>query len=454
VTQLPSGWAETTLGDLAAPEPFSITDGPFGSSLKTEHYVASGARVIRLTNIGNGSFLDDDAAYIAEAHFAHLLKHQALPGDLVTAALGDPLGRTCIIPEGMGLAIVKADCFRFRCHPLVNKDYLHGWLNSPQARQNFVERGHGIGRLRINLNDYRVTPVLLPPDTEQRRIVAKLDTLSSRSKWARAELDRIDPLILRTKKAILHKTFTGELTSAWRAERGLPEPPTVSLRELCLSITDGDHQAPPRSESGVPFITISAMNDGRIQLSKATRYVPTEYTTQLSSARRPALGDVLYSVTGSIGIPALITTSETFVFQRHIAILKPDLGKTTGWFVATVLGAPQIMEQALAVATGTAQLTIPLSGLRNFRVPLPTELEQAEIIRRVGAVFTKLDRLAAESRSATALWERLDQAILAKAFGGELMPQDPSDEPAPVLLERVRADQTKSRLRRVQARRP
>src|SRR6516162_4903462 len=112
------------------------------------------------------------------------------------------------------------------------------------------------------------------------------------------------------------------------------------------------------------------------------------------------------------------------------------------------------MAQALAVATGTAQLTISLSGLRNFRVPLPTELEQAEIIRRVGAVFTKRDRLAAESRSATALWERLDQAILAKAFGGEVMPQDPSDEPAPVLLERVRADQTKSRLRRVQARRP
>jgi len=84
----------------------------------------------------------------------------------------------------MGLAIVKADCFRFRCHPAINKDYLHGWLNSPQARQSFVERSHGIGRLRINLRDYRVTPVLLPPDAEQRRIVAKLDTFSARSKRA------------------------------------------------------------------------------------------------------------------------------------------------------------------------------------------------------------------------------------------------------------------------------
>jgi type I restriction enzyme S subunit len=97
------------------------------------------------------------------------------------------------------------------------------------------------------------------------------------------------------------------------------------------------------------------------------------------------------------------------------------------------------MEQALAVATGTAQLTIPLSGLRNFRVPLPTELEQAEIIRRVDAAFTNLDRLAAEARSAAALLDRLAQAALAKAFRGELVPQNPNDEPASVLLKHIRS---------------
>jgi len=264
---------ETTLGELAASEPSAITDGPFGNSLKTEHYVGSGARVIGLTNIGNGLFLDDDAAYITQAHFAHLMKHQALPGDLVTAALGDPLGRTCIVPENMGLAIVKADCFRFRCHPVINKDYLHGWLNSPQARQSFVERSHGICRLRINLRDYRVTPVLLPPDAEQRRIVAKLDSLCSRSKRARAEIERTSILMNRGKLSILSKAFAGELTEDWRsghprgvvrgrtpapwdARRGLPAKTSRVPTERTASVsvrTSRTHSV--KLESGKPRTT-------------------------------------------------------------------------------------------------------------------------------------------------------------------------------------------------------
>lgn len=249
MNEVPPGWVETTLQELASSEPFAITDGPFGSSLKTEHYVASGARVIRLTNIGPGLFWNDDAAFIPNEHFLRLQKHQALPGDLVTAALGDPLGRTCMVPGEIGPAIVKADCFRFRCHPLVSSRYLHGWLNSPQARQNFVDRCHGIGRLRINLRDYRSTPVPLPPSAEQRRIVAMIDALQIRSKRARAELGRVSglpqarsasALLDRLDQAILAKAFRGELVpqdpddepaslllESIRAERAAQAKPTA-----------------------------------------------------------------------------------------------------------------------------------------------------------------------------------------------------------------------------------
>jgi type I restriction enzyme S subunit len=113
--------------------------------------------------------------------------------------------------------------------------------------------------------------------------------------------------------------------------------------------------------------------------------------------------------------------------------------KASGSFIARLLGAPQILEQAREVATGTAQLTIPLSGLRAFRVPLPTSTEQEEIVRRVDAAFAWLDKLASEHARAASLLPKLDQAILAKAFRGELVPQDPSDEPASELLERIRA---------------
>jgi type I restriction enzyme S subunit len=151
-------------------------------------------------------------------------------------------------------------------------------------------------------------------------------------------------------------------------------------------------------------------------------------------------GDVLFSVTGSIGIPALVDTDDEFVFQRHIAILKPNSKKATGEFLWFLLGAPQIMDQALAVATGTAQLTIPLSGLRRFAMPLPSLVEQAEVVSRLRLAFAEIDRLAAEAAAARRLLDRLDQAILAKAFRGELVPQDPADEPASALLERIKTE--------------
>ena len=144
-------------------------------------------------------------------------------------------------------------------------------------------------------------------------------------------------------------------------------------------------------------------------------------------------------MTGSIGIPALVNVDDPFVFQRHIAILKPNRQKVSPNYLYRLLAAPQVMEQALAVATGTAQLTIPLAGLREFEIPSPALDQQIEISRRIENAFTWIDRLASEATSARKLIDRLDQAILAKAFRGELVPQDASDEPASVLLERMKA---------------
>src|SRR4051812_23411698 len=95
---LPRGWCWVCLGELASSEPNAITDGPFGSNLKTEHYTDSGPRVIRLQNIGDSVF-NDVSAHIAESHYQRLQKHRVFAGDLVIAALGESLPRACLIPE-------------------------------------------------------------------------------------------------------------------------------------------------------------------------------------------------------------------------------------------------------------------------------------------------------------------------------------------------------------------
>jgi Restriction endonuclease S subunits len=171
---LPEGWVWATVDQLRAPERNSITDGPFGSNLKTEHYTKQGPRVIRLQNIGDGVFVDEQA-HISYDHFARLEKHRVFSGDLVIAALGENPPRACIIPETVGPSIVKADCIRFRTHPDVSARYLNFALNSEPVRSRTKRISHGVGRPRLNLSEIKSIAIPVPPVPEQQRIVQEVE---------------------------------------------------------------------------------------------------------------------------------------------------------------------------------------------------------------------------------------------------------------------------------------
>jgi len=290
----------------------------------------------------------------------------------------------------------------------------------------------------LNREDAYSTKVTLAPLNEQKRIADKLDALLTRVDTCREKLNRISLLLKRFRQAVINAAISGQLTEDLGDVSLSSQWQRVSLSEICLSITDGDHQAPPQTKHGIPFITISAINDGRLRIDKATRFVPSVYFEQISASRKPEMGDILFSVTGSIGISAPVDTSEPFTFQRHIAILKPDLSRISSNFLLYSLGTEDIKRQALSVATGTAQLTIPLSGLKALMINIPAREKQDEIVSRVEALFTYADRLESRYKAACTQVERLTPALLAKAFRGELVSQGTNDEPASVLLERIR----------------
>jgi type I restriction enzyme, S subunit len=282
-------------------------------------------------------------------------------------------------------------------------------------------------------------PFLLPPLEEQKRIAEKLEKLLARVDIGLEHLNRVPDILKRFRQAVVAAATSGELTREWREANKIElNWEDAQLSDICSSITDGDHQAPPQVKTGIPFITISAISDGRLNLDKASRFVSKEYFDSLKDNRKPTLGDVLFSVTGSIAIPALVDIEEVFTFQRHIAILKPDNTRVLSKFLLYTLSTENIKQQALQIATGTAQLTIPLSGLRSFTVSLPSLEEQAEIVKRVEELFAFVDALETRYKLALAHFERLTPTILAKAFRGELVTQDSNDERASVLLERIR----------------
>lgn len=159
------------------------SDGPFGSKLKTEHYTDEGVRVIRLQNIGDGAFNDDDKAYISNAYYRELIRYSVRPGDIIVAGLGDEahaLGRACMIPKDLELAVNKADCFCLRANTsIMMQEYLLYFLNSPYARNQINQLVQGTTRARINVSNLKSITAIIPDSKSQQHTCHILKTLDT-----------------------------------------------------------------------------------------------------------------------------------------------------------------------------------------------------------------------------------------------------------------------------------
>lgn len=162
----------------------------------------------------------------------------------------------------------------------------------------------------------------------------------------------------------------------------------VKLADCCLSISDGDHQPPPKAVSGVPFVTIANINKSNQFDFSDTMFVAKDYYDRLDSKRKAQVGDILYSVVGSFGIPVLIKEERPFVFQRHIAILRPNERINSAFLYYTMLSR-DFYAKADAAAIGAAQRTVSLTSLRGMEIELPP-LKVQETIASKLSVYDNL----------------------------------------------------------------
>jgi type I restriction enzyme S subunit len=181
--RIPREWDFKRLDEMIA----SAVDGPFGSNLKTQHYVNQpGVRVVRLQNIETGRFDDSDEAFVSTDHAATLQRHQVVSGDLLVASMGDenhPLARACLYPDEFQPGIVKADCFRLRTKPsMAVHGFIMHFLNCPSTRREMNLLGQGVTRDRVNLTTLLRLRVIRPPVDEQKEIVKRIQALDSATK--------------------------------------------------------------------------------------------------------------------------------------------------------------------------------------------------------------------------------------------------------------------------------
>lgn len=194
-------------------------------------------------------------------------------------------------------------------------------------------------------------------------------------------------------------------------------PPGWEWTRLCSIfrvITDGDHQAPPKAESGVAFLTIGNITKGRLEFS-GCRFVPQSYFDSVANYRKPALGDILYTVVGATyGRPVFVDSAQEFCVQRHVAILK-CCEQLDVRFACYLLASPEIYDQATSSTTGTAQPTIPLRPLRNFLLRLPPLAEQQRIVAKVDQLMALCDQLKTQLSQARQLNQQLASTLVEQA---------------------------------------
>jgi type I restriction enzyme, S subunit len=289
--ELDKNWVWATVDQLTAPEPNAITDGPFGSNLKTSHYTNKGPRVIRLQNIGQGVFIDEKA-HISEEHFKKLSKHRIFGGDVAIATLGDPIPRAGIIPADVGPAIVKADVIRFKPNPeLCEPGYICYALNDEATQMRLAERVHGVSRPRLNLAEVKSIAIPLPPLEEQAEIVQRVEKLFALSNAAEKRQTNAIKRVESISETVLDKAFSGEL---------VPSEGEIARREGRSFESAGDLLERIRKERPSP--TEIARKEGVMAMTRRTKASKPSERRQLiavlADARKRMTPDDLFAQAG------------------------------------------------------------------------------------------------------------------------------------------------------------
>lgn len=483
MNQLPEGWANVSLAELGMVRTQSIDPRSFP---------AERFDLFSVPSFSNGSPERPEGGDIGST------KQMVQPGDVLLCKIVPHLNRVWVVPpKTENRQIASSEWIVIRnaeCSP----EFLRWCMSAPDFRLEFLKDLSGIGGslTRARPQTVKKIEIPLPPLPEQRRIVRKLDTLSARTTTARTHLAAIAKLVEKYREAVLEQAFKGTLTDEQvplsgaksgadllediRAERkshflyaerakkqakGQNASDASILKRYkppeAVAAVDCPHELPagwawavagevvqpgsdivygivqpgPKLSEGVPYVRGMDIVDGVIQTDQLLKTSP-EIAQKYERASLKG-GDILLGIIRATKVAIVPSSIEGANITQGTARFRPSSVISTE-YLAYWLASKTAQSWLHSKYRGIDMPGLNLRDVRQLPVPLAPVEEQREIVRRIEAAFAKIDRLAAEAEKALKLTDRLDQRILAKAFAGELVPQDPTDEPATELLARIR----------------
>lgn len=340
--------------------------------------------------------------------------------------------------------------YRFRANEaVIDPRWLEAFLRTPTTKDQIDAMKTGISESGMNITHDKFAQLVVPvpPRLEQRRIADKLDTVLARVNAVNDRLARVAPVLKRFRQSVLAAATSGALTKDWRISHNQQRPwiPS-SIGAVETDLRYGTSKKCESDGKGVAVLRIPNVgNHGSVDLSNLKF---AEFDEAEQSKLALIEGDLLViRSNGSldlVGKSCVVTKSaQGLLFAGYLMRLRVDAAQAVPRFVFYSLSAPAQRHRIEALAKSTSGVNnINSDELRSLPLSLPSIEEQTEIVRRVELLFAYADRLEARLQSAQTAAERLTPALLAKAFRGELVPQDPNDEPAAELLRRIKENQS------------
>ncbi len=440
---LPSGWAKTTLGDVNK------------DCLQTVPSDEQSFRYIDIASVDREKKLIFGPQQLIGRDAPSRARKLLAKGDVLVSMTRPNLNAVALVPKELDGEIASTGFDVLRASEIDPR-----WIFYTVRSTSFVER---MGELvqgalypAIRGKDIRGYEIPLAPLPEQKRIADKLDSVLARVDACRDRLDRLPALLKRFRQSILAAATSGQLTNEWRANfvSSLHEkfeisgntnlPPSwgeLPVKELCRVVSGCAFKSTEFVSSGVLAIKISNVQYGYFE-EKNQEYLPTSYLTEYQKfVIKP--GDLLLALTRPITNGQLKTCiypndQKPGLLNQRVCKIQCS-GAIDEHYFALYMQSSCFLEQVSAGLSETLQPNLSPKDLELFVIKTPPLPEQTEIVRRVEILFAFADRLEARLATARRQVGQLTPALLAKAFRGELIPQDPADEPAAELLKRLAA---------------
>lgn len=419
---LPRGWVEAAIGDVFEVNPKHPNDTIRNQSVS---FVPMPAVNEHSGTIVAGTDRTLSEVWAGYTHFAE--------GDVIFAKITPCMENgKAAVAAGLtnGLACGSTEFFVFRPEDGIDAHYLWRFLRQDSFRANAEQNMSGaVGQRRVPRPYLEAHSLPLPPAAEQRRIVAKLDALTARIARARAELDRVPKLAEHLRIRAIRREFASH-----------DECEISALESLCRV---GTGSTPKRGDiryyqdGNIPWITSGAVNDRSI--TEPSELI-TDTAIKETNCKVFPVGSLVVALYGEGKTRGKVAEMQiAAATNQALAVLHTfDRSRIEPDWIRIFLEARY--EETRLEAAGGVQPNLNLGIVKAIRIPVPTLSAQRAGIQRVKELRTRADRLEAEASRARKLLDRLESAILARAFRGELVPHDPNDEPAEKLLERIRAE--------------